>query len=409
MRASLACCRVVALCAALASVAGAADGTIEINHERALAGGVNGDLVADPAGYPVILTQPGSYRLTGNLTVSNANTIAISVRSSNVTLDLGGFAILGPVTCTGAPVTSCSASGLGSGVTSTSNFRNIAVVNGSVRGMGLGGVVLSGPDSRIEGVQATENATVGLSTLRAGTFVHDTATANGGNGIDAGDDSVITGAVARDNAVDGIHCGNGCSVVGSSGGANGDDGIETLSGGTVSQSAARGNGNDGIVVGAGSTVTGNTANGNAQDGLQVGASSTVTGNTGNANTGDGIETSSGCTITGNNVNSNGYDGISASAGSVLIGNTARSNTDFGFEIGAGGTYGENLLASNNAADPGDPRCVQVSPSSALEIAANSCNGSSCYCLAAGPHGDIFCRIPRLNLPLHPSDPSSCTP
>jgi len=103
----------------------ATDGAIEINHERALAGGVGGDLVADPAGYPVILTQPGSYRLTGNLTVPNVNTIAVSVRASNVTLDLGGFAILGPVVCTGSPVTSCSGSGLGSGVTSTSNFRSI--------------------------------------------------------------------------------------------------------------------------------------------------------------------------------------------------------------------------------------------------------------------------------------------
>jgi len=391
------------------AIAHAVDGAIEINEARALAGGVNGDLVADPPGYPVILTQPGSYRLTGNLVIASAGTIAISVRASNVTVDLGGFAILGPVSCTGAPVTACSASGLGSGVTSTSNFRNVAVVNGSVRGMGLGGIVLSGPDSRIENVQATENASVGVATLRAGTFVHVTATANGGNGIDAGDESVVTGSIARDNRTDGIHCGNGCSVIGSSSGANGDDGIETLTGGTVSQSAARGNGNDGVVVGTGSTLTGSTANANAQDGFQVGASSTVSGCTGNANLGDGIETSTGCTLNGNNTNSNGDDGISTGLGCVLIGNTARSNADFGFEIGAGGSYGQNLLAANNASDPGAPRCVQVSPPTATELAANACEGGSCYCVPAGLPGDPLCLIPRLHLPAHPDDSAACSP
>jgi hypothetical protein len=37
----------------------AIDGVVEVNQVVALAGAVNGDLVADPAGFPVLITQPG--------------------------------------------------------------------------------------------------------------------------------------------------------------------------------------------------------------------------------------------------------------------------------------------------------------------------------------------------------------
>ena len=52
----------VALTLAWSSVAWAVDGVIEINQHRALAGGVT---AGDTAGFPVTLSQRGSYRLTG--------------------------------------------------------------------------------------------------------------------------------------------------------------------------------------------------------------------------------------------------------------------------------------------------------------------------------------------------------
>lgn len=52
----------------------AAEGVIQINQARALAGGVT---PGDEPGFPVTISQPGSYRLTGNLTTAASDTPAI--------------------------------------------------------------------------------------------------------------------------------------------------------------------------------------------------------------------------------------------------------------------------------------------------------------------------------------------
>jgi hypothetical protein len=91
------------------------DGMIEINQASALAGGVNGSLPADPAGFPVRITASGSYVLTSDLVIANVSTDAIQIDGANplnVSIDLNGFAIRGPVTCSGEGASLvCSPSG----------------------------------------------------------------------------------------------------------------------------------------------------------------------------------------------------------------------------------------------------------------------------------------------------------
>jgi len=65
----------------LASRTLAVDGVIPINQVRALAGNTT---PGDAPGFPVTISQPGSYRLTGNLTVPDANTTAICLTSSTL-------------------------------------------------------------------------------------------------------------------------------------------------------------------------------------------------------------------------------------------------------------------------------------------------------------------------------------
>jgi len=132
----------VAIVVVLAMLGGSApalavDGVIDINS--AVVG----------SNFPFSITQSGSYRLTGNLTVPSAKD-GIDVTADDVTIDLNGFAIIG------------SAGGVGNG--SSSSNSEVTVRNGSITGMGGNGIVLG------------NNATVA--------DVH--AIGNGGNGIEIG-------------------------------------------------------------------------------------------------------------------------------------------------------------------------------------------------------------------------------
>jgi hypothetical protein len=67
----------------------AVDGVILIDQNKALAGNVT---AGDAPGFPVSINAPGSYRLSGNLTVP-AGVDGIIVASPGITLDLNGFSI----------------------------------------------------------------------------------------------------------------------------------------------------------------------------------------------------------------------------------------------------------------------------------------------------------------------------
>ena len=96
--------------AAISSSLYAVDGVVLIDQKLARAGNVS---PGDTPGFPVTISQPGSYRLSENLIVADAATTAIHITADNVTLDLNGFSIIGPTICTPNPTT-CNFSGGGS-------------------------------------------------------------------------------------------------------------------------------------------------------------------------------------------------------------------------------------------------------------------------------------------------------
>src|SRR6266446_10729399 len=126
----------------------AVDGTVLIDQNKAMAGNVT---PGDAPGFPVTISLPGSYKLAGNLTVPDANTDAILITSNKVTLDLNGFAILGPTVCGRSGPGSggfivCSPTGPGNGVNAT-QVNNVTIMNGTIRGMGANGIALLGGTS----------------------------------------------------------------------------------------------------------------------------------------------------------------------------------------------------------------------------------------------------------------------
>jgi hypothetical protein len=181
--------------------AGADEGRIEINQAAALAGDVT---AGDTAGFPVTLSAPGSYVLTSNLDVPDADTDGIEVLADHTTLDLNGFSVLGPSVCSGEPP-SCAPTGTGVGVASSA--AHVTVMNGSV--IGLGGLGLDlGTHGHVKGVAAISNGGGGIRVGDRSHVIESRANTNGGDGIEAGLRSLASDNSATGNAGFGLRLGD---------------------------------------------------------------------------------------------------------------------------------------------------------------------------------------------------------
>jgi hypothetical protein len=185
----------------------------------------------DGPGFPVVICSPGSYKLTSNLTVPDADTTAIQIPVPGVTLDLNGYSIVGPTVCSGTPTVCAPATGTGVGIDTGAD--NTTVINGAVRGMGMFGMRLQGYGNRVENVHASSNGYTGIFPGWGCIVANNTATANG---------------------VYGLFIGPGCRVTGN----------------VVSGTGGEGAGGNGIVALSGSIIVGNTAFANRALGLSLG-------------------------------------------------------------------------------------------------------------------------------------------
>ena len=189
-----------------ASSAFAVDGVFEISAVCAQFGCFDGDT----SGLPVQITQPGSYRLTGNLSTASVNQGLIAVSTDGVSIDLNGYSLIGPVTCSGNTLT-CSSSGSGDGIQAI-NQTDIQVRNGSIRGMGGVGVVVGG-GALIEQLTVSENGSGGIEAQAPGAVLRRLAVReNGGRGVALGfGSSYLMDSVIFNNGAQGVFggfCGN---------------------------------------------------------------------------------------------------------------------------------------------------------------------------------------------------------
>lgn len=239
------------------STALAGDGIREINASCAEGSGC---FSGDSPGLPVTITEAGSYRLTSNLPIANVDIDGIIVDASDVTLDLNGFAIHGPVVCDGTPaVTSCSPTGNsstdGRGITVLSQ-ASAAIRDGVVRGMDLDGIsCFNNTTCLIESVRVESNGRDGLfvtGSLGTGQVKNSFALrnledgisgnprliaqtvvrGNGGNGMDIAD-TVLRASTAFGNGADGIECTNDCLLKGNVSSENTLYGVEFVAAGSA--------------------------------------------------------------------------------------------------------------------------------------------------------------------------------
>jgi len=219
----------------------AADGVAEINQACAVE---TGCFFGDSPAFPVTIITPGSYRPTSNLTVAGVTEAGIEVRTSEVTLDLRGFAMKCATVCSSS--TPCSSAGFNRGIDATQvATRSVTVRDGSIGDFGGSGIHL-GDESVVRHVRLTRN---------------------GGAGISGGINLTIEGNVAGNNFGGGILVGNGARIRRNISADNGANGISAGRESRVLENIARGSEGVGIVVGPGSLVTSNSASRNGSEGI----------------------------------------------------------------------------------------------------------------------------------------------
>ena len=302
-----------------------------------------------------IISQPGSYYLTANLSGAPLEN-GISIQADGVTLDLNGFALIGDVQTAAA------------GINVPNPQKNLSIRNGTIRNWGEGVVALNASSSILERLRASDNYLGNGISVGNESAVRDCVmTGNGGAGLGAADRVLVSGCIADTNARNGMFLGKNVIVIdclvcrgfGTNDEAifvsdhstisrctvsfNAGDGIRTLDGCTVADCTVGFNGKSGILAGNGSTVRNCTVRANTRKGIDGLGAGQIVGNTCDSN---GLPTSSygiNVTSSGNRVDSNtctnNYGGFNIGPGNLIIRNCARGQgvRDFTYSpIGSSG-------------------------------------------------------------------------
>lgn len=263
----------------------ASDGRLEISSACV----DNGCFPGDDPGYPVTISQPGSYVLKSALNPPPSE-VGIQAEADFVTLDLAGFSVsrtsVGPNGIAGVLVLNVG----------------IEVRNGHVSGMGAGCIQM-GEAGIVRGVLAEDCA---------------------GNGITASS-SVMSGNRTR---------------------RSGNIGILAFSTSVLRENVSDQSSAGGIVALSGSVALGNTASSNDARGLFAGLGSVAVNNTASRNGTSGIHAAAGCLIEANTATGNELHGIESAGSCNVRENTARGNQQVGLALASDTAYSHNVVTAN---------------------------------------------------------------
>jgi Right handed beta helix region len=300
-----------------------------------------------------VISEPGSYYLTGNIT-GVAGKHGLAIAADDVTVDLNGFALVGvPDSLSGINVSAVRVNVAIHGGTIRNwggkgvDFSQVTnAVLRDLRIMNNGGMALhAGGSAVVEGCVATGNVD-GIRVGDASRVAGSTANNNGnGNGIIAGLSSTITNCTARGNG-DGIVAEKRSTIRGCTSSGNIAVGIRANDGCTVVGCTVSSN-QVGIVAQKSVTISTCTATDNAGNGISAGNGSTITQCTAGFNRDNGIALENSGSITGCTVHGNHFDGIAVNSGVRVVGNTCDTNANVGTGAGIHATSDENLIQGNN--------------------------------------------------------------
>ncbi len=278
---------------------------------------------------PPIVT-PGSYVVTANLTNPNNAAPCITVKAPLVTINLGGYVLIGK----GAQV----------GILGSSF---LTVTNGSIEAFATG-ISTTGSNAVLSNVRiirsAGDGANLGNNARVTGSdFILNGSPTTGGNGLGLGSNAVVSNCVFANNGVFGVGAENGATISGSTASSNGSHGFG-MGLATLTANTANDNGGYGFAAGPGSVFRGNVATGNTSGAYNV-TQSVLIGNSAYGNPGLGFSDGKWSTFQDNTANFNGSDGFITNGQSTFIGNTS-SNNATGFNVACPTNLVGNTAQSN---------------------------------------------------------------
>ncbi len=303
---------------------------------------------------PCVITNSGSYYLTGNLTCAVDTNIGILVDADDVTIDMRGFTLYGKT----------GGAGSGHGIYQEVGRRNLTLKNGTLAHWAGSfmtryylptGVRVMGDGNRIEQVTVVSN-TAGLVTGRGNLIskcqalgisqqypiaagpqnvVEDCVVldSRGSCALWAGQNSTLTRCVVQDNRATeygifaslectlsscvveynstggGLYADQNCVLSDCVADGNQGNGIVTVTACTVNRCTATGNGTNGFALGIAATISKSTSCANGADGISVRSGSVVEGCTANLNSGAGIVVEQGSQVRGCTSYQNGANGL----------------------------------------------------------------------------------------------------
>lgn len=288
-----------------------------------------------PEDVPIVIAQPGSYFLTGNLRGGGAGATAITVLAENVTIDMRGFEI-GP----------SEVGAFNRGIEVEGD--NVQIANGTIRGCLDSGIyAVLGDDGNFENLRLVGNAGFGLITTRDATIRRCIALSNTLAGLRCDSTAVIEGCRAQSNGGVGIQVGARSSVsacVSTQNGAAGYLGGDTSS---ISNCTAQGNAGPGFSFAAGGASLVNCTARSNSVGFSVGDASVIDGCTASLNTTHGVSVGDGSTVRGCSAFDNTNAGFTATGDAPMFVNCSAQSNEDGFQLGNFRASFESCTAVSN--------------------------------------------------------------
>lgn len=337
-----------------ARMAAIVNGTIDVCDQR-----IPVDSVQSANG-SIRITQPGSYYLTKNVSITSANSDGIVIISDNVTLDLNGYTLDGDA---GGITTD-------DGIFVQGDLDNIFIKNGIVKNWDGDGVnALNCDNCSFTDLIVENNGGDGLVTDFGGIIFNCTARGNGRDGLEGDDNTIIYNSTASNNLDNGIEGSEGVLVFNCTSVNNESDGIDVQSGSRVEGCTASGNDTYGIDVGQSVQVLHCVANNNGRNGIDAFNSCLVKFNTANNNgscftsgncdpsllqngaVGAGIRAFANVQVINNICRGNYYGVRMSSADAFVSDNVVTDNAHAGLTLSNTGSFAIRNRANNNGFDP----------------------------------------------------------